>query len=162
TWVPAQLTDAEKRDAANYEPGDMIQFHQNAPGYTKGSRLVVGEGSVLPLQFVNRFEVYRPAARQVAIGDRIRSTVGSKTKNEKRGMANGALLTVEGFTRRGDLIVDHGWVIDQEFGHIDHGIAMTSYAVQGKTVHKVFVGVSSDSFPATNQRSFYVPMTRGK
>jgi hypothetical protein len=29
-------------------------------------------------------------------------------------------------------------------------------------VNKVFIGLSSDSFPATNQRSFYVPVTRGK
>ena len=44
-WVPTHLTDAQKADATEYEPGDMLQFHQNAPGYKKGSRLIVGEGS---------------------------------------------------------------------------------------------------------------------
>ena len=47
TWVPTHLTDAEKADAANYEPGDMLQFHQHAPGHKNGSRLVVGEGSTV-------------------------------------------------------------------------------------------------------------------
>ena len=32
TWAPARLTNPEKSDATNYEPGDMLQFHQNAPG----------------------------------------------------------------------------------------------------------------------------------
>lgn len=36
-WVPSHLTDAEKSDATQYDAGDMIQFHQNAKGYTKGA-----------------------------------------------------------------------------------------------------------------------------
>ena len=42
-WVPTHLTDAEKSDPTQYDQGDMLQFHQNAPGFTKGSRLIVGE-----------------------------------------------------------------------------------------------------------------------
>ncbi len=44
-WVPTHLTDAQKADATQYEPGDLLQFHQNAPGIQKGSRLIVGEGA---------------------------------------------------------------------------------------------------------------------
>ena len=71
-------------------------------------------------------------------------------------------MTVEGFTKRGDIIVDHGWVIDRDFGHLTHGYVVTSHASQGVTVDKVFVGMSSESFPATNQRTAYVAVTRGK
>ena len=39
---------------------------------------------------------------------------------------------------------------------------MTSHASQGVTVDKVFIGVSSESFPATYQRTAYVAVTRGK
>ena len=49
-WMPAQLTDAQKHDAANYDPGDMLQFHQNTPGQHNGSRLVVAGGEKLPLE----------------------------------------------------------------------------------------------------------------
>ena len=31
-WVPTHLTDAQKADATEYEPGDLVQFQQNAPG----------------------------------------------------------------------------------------------------------------------------------
>jgi len=118
TWVPAQLTDAQKTDAANFEPGDLLQFHQNAPGHKNGSRLVVAEGARLPLPFAERFEVYRPAQLALAAGDRLRITSNGKTKDGKHRLANGALFTVQGFTPQGDPIIDRGWVIAKDFGHI--------------------------------------------
>ena len=162
TWVPARLTDPQKADAANLEPGNMLQFHQNAPGHKSGSRMVVAEGEKLPLQFAERYEVYRPAQLSLAAGDRVRVTSNGWTKDGKHKLTNGALFTVQGFTPQGDAIVDRGWVIAKDFGHIAYGYAVTSYAAQGKTVNKVFIGQSSQSFPATNQRSFYVPVTRGR
>ena len=59
---------------------------------------------------------------------------------------------MQGFTQQGDLIVDKGWIISRDFGHIAYGYAVTSHAAQGKTVDKVFISLSSDSFPAINQR----------
>jgi conjugative relaxase-like TrwC/TraI family protein len=162
TWVSARLTDPEKGDAANYEPGDMLQFHQNAPGQKKGSRLIVDAGQTLPLPYAERYEVYRPSQLTLAVKDRVRITANGWTKDGKHRLKNGMLLTVQGFTPQGDPIVDKGWVIARDFGHLAHGYAVTSHASQGKTVSKVFIGLSSQSFPAANQRSFYVPVTRGK
>jgi conjugative relaxase-like TrwC/TraI family protein len=161
-WVPAHLTDAQKADATEYEPGYLVQFHQNAKGFKKGARLIVGEGEMPPTEFANRFEVYRPAQLALAAGDRVRITAGGKTKDGKHRLSNGSLLTIQGFTKRGDIIVDHGWVIDRDFGHLTHGYCTTSHASQGVTVDKVFVGISSQSLPATDQRTAYVALTRGK
>lgn len=161
-WVPAHLTDAQKADATEYEPGYLLQFHQNAKGFTKGSRLVLEEGAALPTDQANRFEVYRPTELMLAVGDRVRVTVGGKTKDGKHRLSNGSLFTVEGFTKRGDIIVDNGWVIDRDFGHLTHGYVVTSHASQGVTVDKVFVAISSQSLPATGQRTAYVAVTRGK
>jgi len=161
-WVPAHLTDIQKTDPTQYDTGELIQFHQNAPGYQKGSRLVVSDGVKPPVELANRFEAYRSVELALAEGDRVRITAGGKTKDGKHRLSNGSLLTVEGFTKGGDIIVDHGWVIDREFGHLTHGYVVTSHASQGVTVDKVFIGVSSESLPATNQRSAYVAITRGK
>jgi ATP-dependent exoDNAse (exonuclease V) alpha subunit len=161
-WVPAHLTDTQKADATEYEPGDLLQFHQNAPGYKKGSRLIVDEAVKPPTELANRFELYRPTQFALAVGDRVRITAGGTTKEGEHRLSNGSLLTVQGFTKRGDLIVDHGWVIDRDFGHLTYGVAITSHASQGVTVDKVFVGVSSESFPATYQRTAYVAVTRGR
>ncbi len=123
-WQPAHLTEAEKADAANYDLGDLVQFHQNAPGHKNGSRLVVSEGEKPPVQLAARFEVYRPAEVALAIGDRLRVTARGKSKDGEHRLNNGSLFTVEGFTRRGDIIVDHGWVIDRDFGHVALGYAV--------------------------------------
>ena len=162
TWVPTHLTDAQKRDATQYDPGYMLQFHQNAKGFKKGARLVMGEETKPPVTMADLFDVYRPLPLAVGVGDRIRLTAGGKTKDGEHRLSNGSMFTVQGFTKRGDLIVDHGWVIDREFGHLTHGYVVTSHASQGATVDKVIIGLSSDSFPATYQRTAYVAVTRGK
>jgi conjugative relaxase-like TrwC/TraI family protein len=161
-WIPTHLTDAEKSDPTRYEPGDMIQFHQNAPGHTKGDRLVIADNVAPPIELAKRFEVYRPVQLPLAIGDRVRITAGGKTKDGKHRLSNGSLFTVQGFNNRGHIIVDRGWVIDRDVGHLTHGYVVTSHASQGATVDKVFVGISSESVPATNQRTAYVALTRGR
>lgn len=161
-WAATHLTDPQKRDATEYEPGYLVQFQQNAPGIKKGTRMIVGEGSEPPMQLAERFEVYRPVKFALAVGDRIRITAGGKTKDGKHRLVNGGLMTVEGFNQRGDIIVDHGWIIDRDFGHLTHGYCVTSHASQGDTVDKVFVGIGSQSLPATNERTAYVALTRGR
>jgi conjugative relaxase-like TrwC/TraI family protein len=162
TWVPTHLTDAQKGDATQYDEGFMLQFHQNAKGFKKGERLLVGEEIKPPVAVADRFDVYRPLPLAVGVGDRIRLTAGGKTKDGEHRLSNGSMFTVQGFTKRGDLIVDHGWVIDRGFGHLTHGYVVTSHASQGATVDKVIIGLSSESFPATYQRTAYVAVTRGK
>ncbi|WP_082838941.1 AAA family ATPase [Gemmata sp. SH-PL17] len=162
-WIPAHFTDAQKRDASNYETGDLLLYHQNAPGITNGARVVVTEGANVPTTHTDRFEVFRPATIAVAIGDRVRVTSNCRTRDGKHRLDNGALYTVRGFTPKGDVVIDHGWVVGANNGvHLTHGYAVTSHASQGKTVDKVFVGLSSQSLPAMSQRSLYVAATRGR
>jgi hypothetical protein len=47
--LPAHLTEADRGDPINYRPGDVLQFHQNAKGFTRGQRIVVGTERTLPL-----------------------------------------------------------------------------------------------------------------
>lgn len=162
TWVSVHMTEAEKSDATQYEPGMMVQYHQNARGHARGERLEVSEDVQIPVEQAKRFEVYRPVQLALAAGDRIRLTAGGKTKDGKHRLSNGSLYTVKGFTKSGDIIADNGWIIDHNFGHLTHGYAVTSHASQGLTVDKVVVGISADSIGATDQRTAYVAITRGK
>jgi conjugative relaxase-like TrwC/TraI family protein len=161
-WVPAHLTDAQKTDATNYDAGDLLQFHQNAPGQKNGSRLVLGTDQKPPVDYADRFEVYRPVQLNLAVGDRIRVTANGKTKEGKHRLSNGALFTVKAFTAQGDVVIDRGWVIGKDFGHLAHVYVVTSHASQGKTVDKVFIGLSDQSFAAASRRTFYVSATRAK
>ncbi|WP_020472296.1 MobF family relaxase [Zavarzinella formosa] len=162
TWIPAHLTEPEKADAANYAPGDLLVFHQNAPGILNGSRRVLREGEALPPAHPDRYELYRPASMRIAVGDRIRVTAKCKAKDGKR-LDNGALHTVRAFTPRGEIVLDNGRVVPTHGGtHLSQGYAITTQAAQGRTVDKVFAGISAQSFPATTKRTAYVAATRGK
>jgi hypothetical protein len=160
-FVPLHLTEAERGEGGSYLPGDMLQFHQNAKGYKAGQRVRVG-ATPLPLKEAARFQAYRTATLQLAAGDRLRITANGKTADGKHRLNNGALFTVKGFTPDGKIVVDNGWVIGKDFGHIAHGYVVTSHASQGKTVDKVLIGQSEQSLPASNLQQLYVSVSRGK
>ena len=160
-WRPLHLTQAERGEAASYAAGDMLQFHQNARGFKNGERLVVDD-QPLPLAEAARFQVYRPETMRLAAGDRLRVTANGKTADGRHRLNNGALYTVKGFTPAGDVVVDNGWVIGKDFGHVAHGYVVTSHASQGKTVDKVLIGQSQQSLPASDRQQLYVSVSRGR
>ncbi len=160
-FVPLHLTEAERGETSSYQPGDILQFHQNAKGYRAGQRLRVG-AAPLPLKEAARFQAYRTATLQLAAGDRLRITANGKTADGKHRLSNGALFTVKGFTKDGHILLDNGWVIGKDFGHIAHGYVVTSHASQGKTVDRVLIGQSEQSLAASNLQQLYVSVSRGK
>ena len=160
-WVPTHFTEAQRRDAANYDPGLMLQLHQHIPGAKSGSRLIVAEGVEVPVQHADRFQVYRPTTLSVAVGDQLRVTLGGKSKNGKR-LENGDLIRVKGFNKQGDILDSKGRVIDKEFGHLEMGLTVTAFASQGRTVDKVLISQSAASGRAASAEQFYVSVSRGR
>lgn len=161
TLVNLSLTEAQRRDPASFRAGDVLVFSQNAKGHAKGDRLVVGEGP-LPLDQAARFQLYRASAIEVAAGDLVRVTRNGETLDGKHRLNNGALYRVAGFDSGGNLVLANGWTVGREFGHLAHGYCVTSHASQGKTVDRVFIGQSSDSFPASSREQFYVSVSRAR
>ena len=157
----SNLTQAERGDAVNYAAGDVLVFQQNAQGYRKGERLVAENGA-LPLDQASKFQKYRTRTIAIAEGDLLRVTQNGKTADGKHRLNNGAQYVVEGFTRQGDIRLNNGWTIDKNFGHLDYGYVVTSHASQGKTVDRVFIGQSSESFPASSREQFYVSVSRAR
>jgi ATP-dependent exoDNAse (exonuclease V) alpha subunit len=161
TWIPQHLTEAERGEGRSYSPGDMVQFHQNVRGYKSGSRLIVGD-AVPPLAHAKHFQVYRPTTIKLAAGDRLRITANGKTADGKHRLNNGALFTVKEFTPKGNIVLDNGWQVGRDFGHIALGYAVTSWSSQSKTVDKVFIGESRLSRAASSRAGFYVETSRGR
>ncbi|HEY1580475.1 MAG TPA: MobF family relaxase [Terracidiphilus sp.] len=172
-------SEAQKGDARNYRPGMIIEFHQNAKGFTRGDKAVVAQGGdglflqkqdgmrgALPVEQANRFEVYRTRAVAVGRGDRIRITKNGEARVEGQAkgarLNNGDVFTVEGFTKDGDIRLEKGRVLPKDFGHMSLGYVDTSYASQGKTVDRVFIATGSESLSAANQQQWYVSASRGR
>ena len=157
----ANLTAAERSDAVSYLPGDVLVFHQNGKGFTKGQRLVVGESPV-PLCEAAKFQAYHASVLPLSPGDTIRINRNGQTGDGKHRLNNGAIFTVKKFSREGDIVLSNGWMVDKDFGHFNYGYVVTSHASQGKTVDRVLIGQSSQSFPASSREQFYVSVSRGR
>jgi hypothetical protein len=172
-------TQAQKGDVRIYQPGMVLEFHQNAKGFTRGDKAVVGRDGerlflqkqdgtrgALPVNQAKRFEVYRSGTMALARGDRIRITKNgeARVEGQKKGarLNNGDIFTVEGFTKEGDIRLEQGRVLPKSFGHMSLGYVDTSYASQGKTVDRVFISVGQESLPATNRQQWYVSASRGR
>lgn len=158
----ANLTEAERGEAVNYHFGDVLVFHQNAKGFTKGDRVQVGHGP-LPLDQAKRFQLFRQTTLKLAPGDQVRITRGGTTADSKHRVENGNIYKVKGFDEGGNIMLANGWTIGRDWGFLDHGYVVTSHASQGKTIEDVvFVGQSSDSFAASSREQFYVSASRAR
>jgi ATP-dependent exoDNAse (exonuclease V) alpha subunit len=172
-------TEAQKGDSRNYEAGMIVEFQQNAKGFTKGDKAVVINGSAglllqrqdgtqtaLPLDQSKRFEVYRPRELAIAKGDRIRITRNGEAKIDGQAKGtrinNGDIFTVEGFDKQGNIRLEKGKMLPKDYGHFALGYVDTSYASQGKTVDRVFIATGSESLRAVGQQQWYVSTSRGR
>lgn len=170
------LTTQQRQDAVQYQPGDTVQWNQNAPGFRRGEKLTVcgrrdgrvqvqdaaGQTRELPLALAERFELYRTGSLDLAAGDRVRITRnGATAGSAPHRLNNGDMLTVAGFTPSGDLIDQRGWVIPANYGHLAPGI-LTSHASQGMEADVVLVAQSGLSRGASSAEQFYVSAGRGE
>ncbi|WP_367389090.1 MobF family relaxase [Lewinella sp. LCG006] len=170
------FTEAEKQDHLNYQEGMRIKFHRNYQGFKAGGIYNVSsvdkDGTVMvadqatqkntPLPFMagNRYQVCQEEEIQLAQGDLIRIT-GNGQAREGQALNNGEGHTVKGFTPDGDIELSNGIILPKDYGSFTQGYYRTSHASQGKDAHDVLIAQSSTSFPASNEKQFYVSVSRG-
>jgi len=177
--VSLSLTEAEKADARNYEPGQVLQFGQNREGIKRGSRWTVaavknktltleddvGQAVDFTLQTVGEFDVYQKTEMPLSKGDRLRVTRnGFDTENNR--LNNGQMLDVVSVNKT-TITLRHPdgkltYSVPADFGHLAHAHCITSHASQGKTVDHVFIAQPAATFPATDLKQFYVSVSRGR
>ncbi|MBS1585842.1 MAG: relaxase domain-containing protein [Bacteroidetes bacterium] len=177
------MTEAQKSDGRNYEPGQVIQFSQNVPGIKRGSVWMVaqadgktvqlqnatGEAKILPLQNSKAYEVYRQADIHLSKGDKVRITRNGFDEDKKR-LNNGQMLEVVSVSKKGNITLrslqnEEGqnlYTLNRNFGHIAHAHCITSHASQGNQAKKVFIYQPSATFAATDAKQFYVSVSRGR
>ncbi len=170
------LLAAEMTLPNTYRPGWVIEVTKNTDELRKGDRLRVSEVSGRDVMATDRsgtthhldvaklsghIAVYDPAILPVAEGDRIRITRNGKDLHG-RSLHNGTLHTVQGFTTKGDIRLKGGAVLDRDYAHFTAGYVTTSYSAQSKTVDRVFIPETEESFSAANREQIYVSVSRGR
>ncbi|MEM6721123.1 MAG: MobF family relaxase [Bacteroidota bacterium] len=182
TYHNLYLTEAQKQDIRNYKEGQIIQTHQNMSGIKKGSVLTVskinkdniqvtdkaGTHHILPTQKAKDYDVYQAHTITISKGDEIRISKNGYDSKGRR-LNNSTILTIQGFTREGDIKAvkisksrKSEFILKKDHGNFDYAYATTSYGAQGKTVDTVLIAQPSATFPASNQKQFYVSVSRAR
>jgi conjugative relaxase-like TrwC/TraI family protein len=183
---PLNLTEAQRSDKGAYLGGEVVQFMQNAKGFTRGERVAVtgsnsegvrvrrrdGSSTQLPLNEAKKFQLFAEEKVGLAKGDKLRITMNGLVEREtRRGLLgrkakdrldNGAVYEVDGFTKDGGIRLNNGYVVPKNYGGITHGYVVTSHASQGKTVDVPLIALGQESFTAANKEQLYVSVSRGR
>lgn len=176
------LSEAQKQDIRSYRKGHVIQTHQNMKGIKRGTALDVvsvegslvtikdknGDEHLLPTHRAKDYDVYTKREISLSNGDEIRINKNGFDKEGKR-LNNSTILTVQGFNDKGDIKTvkesankKTPFVLDKNHGNFDYAYCVTSYSSQGKTVDNVIISQPASTFMASNQKQFYVSVSRGR
>jgi conjugative relaxase-like TrwC/TraI family protein len=169
------LTAAQRQDAVNYEPGNVIEFHQRAAGgfksgeqwkivgHSKDSELVVernGQTRFFSLSRPGSFSVFESESIRLSVGDRIRITKNFTSQGKR--LCNNTLHTVTAIQEDKITLGETEIGLGAKGLHVDQGFVVTSHAAQAQTVDEVIVSVPVESFSQANEAQFYVSMSRGR
>ena len=170
------LTMAQRKRAKYYKPGMSIQFHGKVDGFEMGQAYDVtghnddgqvivqnksGKQQVLPLYEATKFQTFIRSKTSFTKGDLLKITANGQTLSGQP-LNNGDVFTVAGFDKQGNIKLENGEVIAKEYRNITLGYYNTSHASQGKDAQDVFVVQGARSFLASNDKQFYVSVSRGE
>lgn len=180
-WESAGFQESQKADHVFYEIGQKVKFHKSAPGITtgtSGSVAQISDGTVwidrgegdwtrLPLEHADRFDVFDETEIDLAVGDEVLITKNGMAKSttakgRKHALVNGRTHTLTGFTEEGDLLLNNGFIVDQNYASLDYGYGVTSHRSQSLGEDVALVAESESSFAAAGMAQFLVSVSRGK
>jgi conjugative relaxase-like TrwC/TraI family protein len=179
-------TEAEKKDAVNYTPGQIVEFHRItkavASGQKREPKFLSGEqwrvkrregNSViierngaerqLPLSQAKNFSSYSIATLALSLGDRVRMTKNFVVRDleTKHRCRNNDVHTVTAIDQDG-IRLNNGVSLRKGLWHLDQGLVVTSHAAQGKTVDQVLLSVPIRTFSQVNEAQWYVSLSRAR
>jgi ATP-dependent exoDNAse (exonuclease V) alpha subunit len=176
--ISTDWTEAQRKDAARYEPGLVVQIHRAIGPFKPGERVeVLGTTDsgirvadadrrrydmIIPFARARHFSVYTPSTLELAGGDRVRITVNGVDAEGTHALHNGSIQEVRSVGRDGSVKLKNGLTLAPDFGHLDHGYVLTSHKSQGKTVDEVLIVQTSRSHGATSAEQLYVSVTRAR
>jgi conjugative relaxase-like TrwC/TraI family protein len=166
------LTDAQKRDKRFYPEDAVIVFNRKTGDFAKGeagklwattpTHLVIGAESGIskvPLKFVDRLTICQPIEMSLAKGDQLQLKANAALSAGKE-LTNGELVTVKAVQPSGQIELQDGRVLPDNYREFVRGYAITSYGSQGKTVEHVLFSDSTVK-AATNNQQWLVTVSRG-
>jgi conjugative relaxase-like TrwC/TraI family protein len=166
---PLNWTLAQRANAQNYQPSQVIVFHKATRKAAKnqsfevarveGNKIIArdaaGAESVFSRQQANCFGVFQRRSIEVAGGDKLMLLANRREPGFRA--TNGELASVSKVDDRGRIHLEDGRVLPKDFKQFAHGYAVTAHRSQGKTVDAVII--SGDTM---KRELFYVAASRGR
>ncbi len=173
------LTKSQIRSSRSYQPGNVVRFSRTYAkhGVTKGSywtvtrvdgKSVLLSRGELTLAWqpskMSKVEVYQGVNREVAQGDKIVFTRNAPHD----AIVNGETARVNSIDPKNGqaaVTLKNGQTIDvnlAHFKHWNHCYAVTTHQAQGSTADRALIHAESHRPILTNQKSFYVAISRAK
>jgi len=188
TWRDKQMTEAQRADAARYQPGDGVQAGRDFKrGLAKGEIATVTEvrdGRVTAVTSggkewkfdpakVKKITTLEPDSTRMGRGDIVvaKGPVNALDANGKKiGIKNGVEMRVKGVRNDGRVEVQMGSGKNTMFATIDaaHGVrvdlayAQTANQAQGRGVDTCIADARSTQAKLADQQRMYVIMSRAK
>ncbi len=171
-------TDAQKRSLQQYQPGQVVVFHQKSGPFARNEAATVLDinGNFLQLRRADGatvayrpgndkatrkapFDVCRPRQLLIASGDKLLL----QANRGKARLINGQIVEVKSVDEAsGTITLADGRILPRDYHTFCHGYAVTSNASQSKTVDEVLMVASSRSLGALSREQFYVTISRGR
>jgi len=164
-------TEAQKKSASQYEPGQRLRFVRKTKHFDRGETVevqtVVEKGlrvrrpdgtevDFIPTSAPASFDVGQARELKVSPGDWLLLQA-----NHGKEFINGERVQVREI-QNGRIALADGRILPADYNTFTHGYAVTSHSSQGKTVDEVLLVASSRSFAAVNREQFYVSISRGR
>jgi ATP-dependent exoDNAse (exonuclease V) alpha subunit len=165
-------TDAQKKQTKNYQPGQVLAFHQGIKGVAEKNesldvvrcaksqvtaRRADGKEIQIKSNHVKAFGVFEKQEIEVSAGDKLLLQANWKAKGKHAFKAtNGELVTVAA-VEPGAIHLEDGRELPAAYRQFTHGYAVTAHRSQGKTVD--YEVIAADRMP---KDLFYVSATRAR
>ena len=167
--VSLNWTTAQKGDARNFRPGQILGFHRAIKEIARNEALEVvrvegerviahsesgGEHTVTS-RLAKSFDVLEQRPIEVAAGDRLLLTANRRGSDFHA--TNGEIVTVGQVDAAGRIRLEDGRTLPADYRQFAHGYAVTAHRSQGKSVDAVII--SADGM---HKELFYVAASRGR
>lgn len=175
---PLDWDEMKKATPESYRPGQVIRFNRKTGVFRSGEEAeVLGQSRLggvfitskehtlprhLPLERSENFTVMERDNLQVRPGDKIRLLAGGLTRDKEHRLDAGEVHRIKSFTRRGDLKLTNGWVVDKDYAYLEYGYVTNLSTAKGMKADLLLASGYGERSGYASRERFMTAMTSGR
>ncbi|ACL93939.1 conjugative relaxase [Caulobacter vibrioides] len=182
--VAKDLTQAERKEAGSYAPGDIVTFARTLTGKAvakdtayevqavdaRRRTVTLSDGRDARIDWAphrwGSAEAFEPVDRELRQGDRIEFTRNNMRLHQVNGL-QGEIVSLDVEARKAQVRTDRGHIRTLDLNalqdrHFRHAYVQTAFAAQGRTTDHVLFHAESQRSNLIDQATLYVAISRAR